>query len=58
MYPGKFIIKECYIQANELRELSRLNEDEFIEPILEHAIIENNHINDRVVGKMIQIMEA
>ena len=46
------------MKANELRELSRLIEDEFIESIPEHAIIENNHINDRAVGKMIRIIDA
>ena len=52
-HPGKYLIKECDMKAKELRQLSRSNEDHYIESTLEYVILEDINLNDRAVCKMI-----
>ena len=57
-HSGKYLIKEYNTKANELRQLSRSNEDQYIESIPEYMILEDKNLNDRAIGKIIQIIDA
>ena len=57
-YPSKYLIKEYNKKAKELRQLSRSNEDYYIESIPEYAILEDGNLNDRAIGEIIRIIDA